>query len=167
MTDTLKLTRSESVIIRRSEPDLLEVEGVWGPGGSPPPKHFHPAQDERFEVIVGTLRAKVDGDERDLRQGEVLEIPRGTPHQMWNPGEAEARASWQTRPAGRTEQWFRAVDAVIGRSEGDPGALDFAPLLSEYDDVFRLAVAPQPLVKPAVGLLGRLGRLLDRRGEEG
>ncbi|MGH2922824.1 MAG: cupin domain-containing protein, partial [Solirubrobacterales bacterium] len=94
MPDALKLTPSESVIVRRSESGLLEVEGIWGPGGSPPPKHFHPDQDERFEVIVGALRAKVDGSERDLRQGDVLDIPRGAVHQMWNPGEVEARASW-------------------------------------------------------------------------
>jgi hypothetical protein len=30
MSDTLKLTPTESVIVRRSEPDLLEVEGIWG-----------------------------------------------------------------------------------------------------------------------------------------
>jgi quercetin dioxygenase-like cupin family protein len=162
MSDQLKLTPTESVIVRRSDPDLLEVEGIWGPGGKPPPKHFHPSQDERFEVIVGTLRARVDGDERDLRQGDVLDIPRGSVHQMWNPGETEARASWQTRPAGRTEQWFRAVDALFreGRvgDDGMPGPLVFGTLLSEYDDVFRLAVAPQLLVKPLVGILGRLGR---------
>ncbi len=54
VSETLKLTPSESVIIRRAEPSVLEVEGVYGPGGSPPPKHLHPEQDERFRVIAGT-----------------------------------------------------------------------------------------------------------------
>jgi hypothetical protein len=39
-----------------------------------------------------------------------------------------------------------------------PGPLAFGVLLSEYDDVFRLAVGPAPLLKPAIGLLGVLGR---------
>jgi len=166
MADTLKLTPTESVIIRRSEPDLLEVEGIWGPGGSPPPKHFHPDQDEHFEVIIGVLRAKVDGTEHELRQGDALDIPRGAVHQMWNPGEVEARASWQTRPAGRTEEWFRAVDAITREAgeEGRPGPLAFGGLLSEFDDVFRLAVAPQPLVRPLVGALGAIARARGRRG---
>ncbi len=162
MAEALKLTPTESVIVRRSEPELLEVEGIWGLGGDPPPKHFHPSQDEQFAVIVGTLRARVDGEEHELRQGDALEIPRGAVHQVWNPGGAEARASWQTRPAGRTEEWFRAVDATIRREElgggGMPGPLAFGALLSEFDDVFRLALAPQLVMRPLVGVLGRIGR---------
>jgi len=162
MAEALKLTPTESVIVRRSEPGVLEVEGIWGPGGSPPPKHFHPSQDEHFKVIVGALRARVDGEERDLRQGDALDIPRGAVHQMWNPGSTEARASWQTRPAGRTEEWFRAVDGAIRREAerggGVPGPLAYGALLSEFDDVFRLAVGPQLMMRPLVGVLGRLGR---------
>lgn len=161
MNDTLKLTASETVIIRRSEPSLLEVEGVYGPGGSLPPKHFHPEQDEHFRVISGELTARVDGDEHELKQGDVLEIPRGAVHQMWNPHEAEARVAWQTRPAGRTEQWFRAVDAVVREAveEGkSPSTLAFGVLLRRFPDTFRLAAAPQALMRPAVAVLGAAGR---------
>ena len=45
---TLKIGPTESVTVRESTPELLELEATWGPGGSPPPKHFHPAQDEHF-----------------------------------------------------------------------------------------------------------------------
>ena len=76
------LTPSESVRVVRDEPDLLEVEGTWGPGGSAPPKHFHPSQDERFEVLEGVLTARVDGEQRELRPGDVLDIPRGAVHRM-------------------------------------------------------------------------------------
>jgi mannose-6-phosphate isomerase-like protein (cupin superfamily) len=135
MAETLKLTPSESVTIRQSAPDVLEVEASYGPGGKPPPAHYHPAQDEHFEVLEGTLRAKVGGDERDLAPGAVLDIPQGTPHQMWNPGEQRARVIWQTRPALRTEDWFRSIDGLL--REGGAGP-DFGALLSEFDDVFRL-----------------------------
>jgi hypothetical protein len=81
---------------------------------------------------------------------------------MWNPGSEPARVRWQTRPRGRTEQWFRSVDALhregkVGRN-GMPGPLAFGALLSEYDDVLRLAVGPGPLVQGAITLLGALGR---------
>jgi mannose-6-phosphate isomerase-like protein (cupin superfamily) len=154
--DVLKLTPSETVEIRSSAREALEVEGNWGPEGSAPPKHFHPAQDEHFEILAGTLRARVDGEQRDLGPGEQLEIPSGAVHQMWNPGSEPARALWRTSPAGRTEQWFRAVDSL--HREGRTGPLAFGVLLSEYDDVFRLAAAPAPLVRPAVAVLGALGR---------
>jgi mannose-6-phosphate isomerase-like protein (cupin superfamily) len=131
MVETLKLTPSESVTIKQSSPELLEVEGSYGPGGSPPPAHFHPAQDEHFEVLDGTMRAKVGGEERELGPGETLEIPRGTSHQMWNPGEQAARVVWQTRPALRTEEWFRSIDALHreGRvgARGCPGHSPSAP----------------------------------------
>ena len=162
MAETMKITPRESIEVRSAGPELFEVEVTYGPSGSPPPKHYHPAQDEHFEVLAGEIRTRVDGEDRTLAPGERLDIPRGAVHQMWNPGETEARASWQTRPAGRTEQWFRAVDALFreGRvgDDGMPGPLVFGTLLSEYDDVFRLAVAPQALVRPLVGVLGRLGR---------
>ena len=162
MGDVLKLTPGESVEVVRSDPELLEVEGTWAPDGSPPPKHYHPGQDERFEVVEGTLRARVDGFERDLAPGDELRIPSGAVHQMWNPGAEATRAVWQTRPPGRTERWFRAVDRLHreGRvgSNGMPGPLAFSVLLTEYDDVFRLAVPAQPVVRAALAGLSVVGR---------
>jgi mannose-6-phosphate isomerase-like protein (cupin superfamily) len=162
MAEAMKLTPTESVTIRKSEPEVLEVEGNYAPNGSAPPSHLHPAQDEHFEVLEGRMRAKVGGEEIDLAKGDELDIPRGTAHQMWNPGAEPARVRWQTSPAGRTEDWFRSVDALhregkVGRN-GMPGPLAFGVLLSEYDDVFRLAVGPGPLVQGAVSVLGVIGR---------
>lgn len=82
MTTTFRLTRSETVTVLRHDPELLEVEGRWGPKGKPPPPHFHPDQDERFEILGGRLTAKVDGEERELGPGDTLEIPSGTSHQI-------------------------------------------------------------------------------------
>ena len=161
MSQNLKLTPSETVTVKRSTPEALEVEGEWAPEGKAPPKHFHPAQDERFEVLAGELTARVDGAERVLRAGETIEIPRGAVHQLWNAGGAPARASWRTSPAGRTEQWFRAIDALHreGRvgAGGMPGPLAFGVMLTEYRDVFRLA-GPDLLTRPVLAVLGALGR---------
>ena len=163
MSETLRLTPRETVTLRKSSPELLEVEGSWAPGGEPPPPHFHPAQDEHFEVIAGTLTARVDGEQRDLGPGETLDIPRGTKHQMWNRGEEPVRAVWQTRPAGRTEEWFRSIDRLfrkgrVGR-KGMPGPLAFGVCLTEYRDVFRLAAGPDFLTRPLLAVLGALGRV--------
>ena len=164
MADTLKLTPHETLTIQRSEPEVLEVEAVYGPGGSPPPAHLHPSQDERFEVLAGEIRARVDGGDRTLSVGETLDIPPGTKHQMWNASSAETRLLWQTRPAGRTEQWFRTVDRLISENEGRmPGPTAFAAVLGEYRDVFRLAAGPDWALRPALGALGAIGRLRRRR----
>lgn len=165
---TLKLTASESLRIVASGPEALAVEAIYGPGGSPPPRHSHPAQDELFRVLEGTVRVRFGREEHDLATGEELEIPARLAHQIWNPGDTPARVSWKTIPAGRTEQWFRAIDA-LNRAAGDktPSALGFAVALNEYRDTFRLVVGPDLLVLPAISLLARVGRLRGHRVGEG
>jgi mannose-6-phosphate isomerase-like protein (cupin superfamily) len=168
LSETLKLTPSESLTVRRSDPDRLEVVAEYGPRGSAPPKHLHPAQDERFEVLEGSLTVRVSGVERRLEPGDELEVPRGTVHQMWNPGAEPARVLWETRPRGRTDKWFRELDGLhrsgrVGRN-GMPGALAFGVLLSEYRDVFRLA-GQDPLLRPAFAALALIGRARGYRAE--
>jgi mannose-6-phosphate isomerase-like protein (cupin superfamily) len=166
----LSLTPTESVEVRSSTPEALEVEATYGEASRPPPKHLHPDQDERFEVLAGSLRAVVGDEERTLGPGETLDIPRGTPHQMWNAGAGQARVAWQTRPRLRTEEWFTALDTLQRqgrvRHDGMPGPLAFGALLTEYRDVFRLAVGPEPVVRGALALLGAAGRVRGYRPVE-
>lgn len=162
MSAQLKITPTESVEIRDSTSAALEVEATYGPSSKAPPKHFHPGQDERFEVLSGELCVRVDGEERRLVEGEAVEIPRGAVHQMWNPGDEPSRVLWRTSPGGRTEQWFRAIDSLhregkVGK-DGMPGPLAFGVLLQEYRDVFRLA-GPDLVLRPALALLAALGRV--------
>lgn len=158
--DLLQLTEKESIRVVSSSAEALLVEAEYGPDGSPPPKHFHPVQDEHFEVLAGTLRARVDDVEHTLRTGEEIEIPRGAVHQMWNPGGEPARVAWKTSPGGRTEEWFRAVDRVNREAgDGPPGPLAFGVLMREYGDTFRLALGPQFLMAPLVLGLALGGRL--------
>ena len=165
LTRVLKLTPHESVEIRSDTPEALEVEVRYEPGGSPPPKHLHPAQEEHFQVLEGEMRTRVDGEERTLHAGDAIDIPRRAVHQIWNPGGAPTRATWITKPAGRTRQWFEAIDSLhregrVGRN-GMPSPLAFAVFLTEYDDVFQLVAGPRPLVYGALRALAPIGR---RRG---
>jgi quercetin dioxygenase-like cupin family protein len=164
MADTqLKITPHESIAVRRADESRLEVEVTYAPGGDAPPAHLHPTQDERFEILAGQLHARVDGEERVLEAGDTLSIPRGSVHSMWNPGDDPVRAIWETSPRGRTLQWFQAIDALHreGRvdKKGMPGPLAFAVLLTEYDDVFRLAARPRGLIRVALRGLSAIGRL--------
>jgi mannose-6-phosphate isomerase-like protein (cupin superfamily) len=167
MTTTLKIAPGGSLRIRSNTLELLELEAVYGPAGSPPPKHWHPEQDEHFEVLEGSLRARAGDRDVLLGPGETIDIPRRTVHQFWNPGSEPARVIWQVRPAGRTADWFASIDALyregrVGRA-GTPGALAFAVLLTEFPDVFRLATPAAPLVRAALATLAPLGRLRGYR----
>jgi mannose-6-phosphate isomerase-like protein (cupin superfamily) len=159
----LKITPTESVEIHHSDADRLTVQVSYAPGGGLPPAHFHPVQDERFEVLAGALHVRVEGEERVLHPGDTLDVPRGTVHQMWNAGDEPVRAIWETTPGGRTHDWFRTIDGLhrdglVGK-DGMPGPLAFAVLLTEYDDVFRLAARPQAAIRAALAALAVVGRL--------
>ena len=112
--ETLVLHDGETVTIRTaaadSDGELLEMDAEWTPvAAHKPPVHLHPLQDERFEIREGELSVKLDGSVHVLRAGDSIEIPRGAVHSMWSSGDGPTRASWQVRPALRTEDFFAAV----------------------------------------------------------
>jgi mannose-6-phosphate isomerase-like protein (cupin superfamily) len=158
----LHLGEHETLRIVRNTPEVLEVEGTWTPGGSPPPAHLHPSQDEQFEVRTGRLTAIVDGNERKLEPSDTLRIPRGTPHKMYNANPEPATAVWRTRPAGRTAEWFATVDRLSKGGTQTPSGPALAKAVISYGDVFRLAVVPLPL-RPLVQVGLRVLALADRR----
>ncbi|HEX6710827.1 MAG TPA: cupin domain-containing protein [Rubrobacter sp.] len=146
---------------------LLEVEAVYTkPSPSRPPTHYHPAQEERFEVLSGEVRVQVGGEARTLREGETLVIPAGTRHEMW--AEAEGvRVNWQTRPAMKTETFFETVwglsrDGMTG-SNGTPNLLQAAVIAQAYANEFRLARPPWLMQRVLFAMLARLGRLFGYR----
>ena len=141
MSDELKLGPTALVRVVRSDPEELEVEATYAPGGQAPPNHLHPDQDEHFEILEGAMQVVIgDGPEQTAGEGETLDVARGTPHVMWNAADAPTRTRWITRPAGRTEEWFRALDSFQRRIEaGETVAGDeYVRALEEYADVFRI-----------------------------
>ena len=128
MPEQLRTGPATTLTVLADAPEAFVVEAAYAGDGSRPPAHLHPAQDERFEVLAGTLCAVLDGEERTLGHGDTLDVPRGTAHTMWAP--EPARVRWETRPGGRTAAFFRALAAP------EP---DYPALLREYADVFRLA----------------------------
>jgi quercetin dioxygenase-like cupin family protein len=162
MSRTYQLTPHEAVAVRRAGADELVVEVTYGQGQAPV-AHFHPDQDEAFEVTSGVVGARIDGVAREYRAGDRIVVPRGAVHQMWNAGEGDATATWITTPAGRTLEWFQALDESqrsgnLGKN-GMPGPLAMGVLLTEYRDVMRLAARPRSLVRGALALLAWIGRM--------
>lgn len=139
--------------------ELLELEAVYPPGGKPPPEHYHPAQEERFEAVEGTVHVRLDGRERELRAGETLVIPARAGHTFWNPGAEPARLLWQVRPALRTERFFETL-AALG---GPPNPLLGTLLVREYGDVIRLSKPPAGVQAVAFPVLAAIARVVGQR----
>jgi uncharacterized cupin superfamily protein len=138
----LRLGPTARLRIVRSDDEELEVEATYAPGSAAPPNHFHPAQDEAFEILEGSMQVRIDGGpETTLGAGETLDVPRGTPHTMWNGADVPARTRWITRPAGRTEGWFRTLDSFQRRTEAGETVepQEYARALEDFEDVFQLA----------------------------
>lgn len=90
------------------------------------------SQTEHFEILEGTLTLLLGGARKTLRTGEMITIPSGAKHRMWNSGSTPARAIWRTTPAGRTEKWFARIEAVNQREHSD--LLDFAVAAQEESE---------------------------------
>jgi quercetin dioxygenase-like cupin family protein len=120
------------------EPDLLVLESSYAAGGAPAPEHLHPAQDEHFTVLSGTVLAGVDGERRILREGDELEVPAGTPHEFGGAPEQAGTVRWEVRPALRTWEFLELVhENLEAAAEEREPARPLDP--AEWDDVFRLA----------------------------
>lgn len=134
MSEELALGPATTLRVLSHDEQALVLDARYAGGSSPPPAHLHPVQDERFEVRAGEMQALVGSERRTIALGEVLEIPRGTVHQMWNEGEEQAIVTWRTTPPGRTLDWFRELAATLrGEGREDPSTL-----LDDYADVFVL-----------------------------
>ena len=86
--DAYTLPGGASFVIRTSAAatggERVELEITLPSGASGPPPHFHPRQEEQWNVLQGTLAVQVDGDWRDLREGESASVPAGHVHTLRN-----------------------------------------------------------------------------------
>ena len=91
---------------------LLRIEYLARSVTPPPEDHWHPDQEERVEVLSGTLRCRLDGHERLLGAGDTLVIPAGAPHALWNDDLQGSCSIGEYRPALDTLAMFEVVFAA-------------------------------------------------------
>jgi mannose-6-phosphate isomerase-like protein (cupin superfamily) len=56
------------------------------PPGSETAEHYHPLSEELYYFVAGSGRMRLGEDEGDVRTGDCVVIPPGTPHKLWNAG---------------------------------------------------------------------------------
>src|SRR5207245_11491260 len=79
------------------EGEILHAE-VWADPGGDVPAHYHPSQEERFEVLAGQVRFLVDGKRIDGGPGTRLVAPAGAKHGVANNGKSEAHLRVRVQP---------------------------------------------------------------------
>jgi mannose-6-phosphate isomerase-like protein (cupin superfamily) len=149
---------------RETNGELVVVEAFVQPTGFVASAHLHPNQDERFQVLRGTVGFRLHRSSIYAAPGQRITVPAGTPHKFWNAGEDEAHFVCEVRPALQFEQLIEtmfglAADGKTNR-KGMPNPLRLAVIgRSHYDDV-RLPFPPEWMQRMGLALGAPLGRLL-------
>jgi mannose-6-phosphate isomerase-like protein (cupin superfamily) len=147
--------------------ELLRYKAEFMPRGIAARTHVHPQQEERHEVLEGTLGITVAGREVELHAGDVAVVPAGVPHRLWSIGREPVSALFELRPALRWETLFEtaiglARDGNVNR-RGEPHLLQLAVLAREYQNEVHLAWPPLGIQRGLLAPLAWLGALLGNR----
>ena len=150
-----------------SNGELVAIELALPPGGRVPGRlHLHPLQEERFEVVEGRMRFRVEGERVTAEPGEVVVVPPGVPHDFANDGDQAALVRVEIRPALKMEQLFETAVALAeqGRTMlgGIPKPLELALFTREFDQEVQAAFPPFWLQRLVLAPLARLAKLRGR-----
>ena len=144
--------------------ELLEIEVSYKPNSSPPPSHYHPNQEERFEVLAGTFQTKINEVEQTYYVGDKFAVPPGVKHKMHNISDEVGRLNWQTRPALATETFFETLWGLArdGKTnpKGVPNLFQVALIGRAYAREFRLASPPYFILYALFAILTPIAKVM-------
>jgi quercetin dioxygenase-like cupin family protein len=154
----------QTIDVVERDADVLVLESSYRAGGAPAPLHYHPSQDEHFEVLSGVVRARIGGEKRELEVGETLDVPAGAPHEFGGHPDRDGRVRWEIRPPLRTLEFFEktfglAAEGKVNPKTGVPGLLQIALIMKTYDAEIRLVRPARGVQKILFGVLSPLARV--------
>ena len=137
---------------------------LWMRGdASSPPLHVHPRQEERIEVVSGSVRSVSGGVERVLGPGETVSTPPGAPHTVGPAGADAVEMIVEFRPPLGFERFAERTFALDraghldARGRGNPLRVATA---RPHEAEFFLPRIPIGLQRAVLRALDRLGRRL-------
>ena len=145
--------------------EYCEIDLQLTPDGAVPGTHVHPKQEERFEVIAGTMEFRLGLRKVVAGPGEVVVVPPGAVHNFANAGDETARVRVRMTPALKMEELFETTVALAmaGRvnRHGMPKPLDLALFVERFEDEARAPFPPAAVVRVLFAPLRFIAR---RRG---
>jgi quercetin dioxygenase-like cupin family protein len=158
----------ERIVFRQTSAETngeaVVIECFVQPNGAVAAAHVHPNQEERFQVLRGTVGIRSGRERIEAGPGQRITIPAGTPHRFWNAGDEEAHFVCEIRPALGFERLIEtmfslAADGKTGRN-GMPSPLRLAVIARHHFDDVRLPFPPAALQRIGLALGAPLGRAL-------
>jgi mannose-6-phosphate isomerase-like protein (cupin superfamily) len=159
-----------------SNGELVAIDLELPPGGRVPGRlHLHPRQEERFDVVSGTMKFRIKREQVLAGAGDDVTVPPGVPHDFANDGDETAHVRVEIRPALKMEQLFETAVALAeqGRTMlgGIPKPLELALFTREFGEEVEAAFPPRWLQRLALAPLAwfasRRGRSLDDTRKSG
>jgi len=94
---------------------LTESSFSWHallPPGTFVPPHVHPTQDEFIYVLEGKFDLLLDGQAAKASAGDLIRLPMGSKHGIFNKSNANTRALFWVAPSKRLYDLFVKIDKV-------------------------------------------------------
>src|SRR5437868_1100336 len=148
---------------RETNGEAVVIETFVQPNGFVAAAHVHPSQEERFEILRGSVGFRIGRKKLVARPGQRLTVPAGTPHKFWNAGDDEAHFVCEVRPALQFEALLETMFALAAdgktNRKGMPNPLQLAVIAQAHFDDVRLPFPPQWMQRAGLALGAPAGRL--------
>jgi quercetin dioxygenase-like cupin family protein len=143
--------------------ELLAFDLTLTPDGHVPGAHVHPEQEERFEIVAGTMEFRLGRKKVVAGPGETVVVPPGVRHRFANAGDDEARLRVEVRPALKMEQLLETTVALAHEGntnrKGMPRPVHLALFVREYEREVKAPFPPPRVVRALMAPLAAFGRL--------
>ena len=142
--------------------ELLEIELELAADGAVPGAHIHPEQEERFEVIEGTMSFRLGLKKIVAGPGDVVTVPAGARHKFSNGGDEPVEVRVEVRPALKMEDLLCNTVALATEGKtnrkGMPKPVHLALFVREYENEVRAPFPPPAVVRALMAPLAAIGR---------
>jgi len=79
------------------------------PAGSFVPPHIHHTQDEFIYLLSGQFEMLLDGQTLHANPGDLIRLPMGMPHGIFNKSGADVRALFYVSPSRKLHELFSRI----------------------------------------------------------
>lgn len=82
------------------------------PPGTFVPPHIHPTQDEFIYMLSGRFDLMLDGKDAAAEPGDLIRLPRGIPHGIFNKTDTDVKCLFWVSPSRRIYDLFWALHSL-------------------------------------------------------
>lgn len=143
------------------------VEVFLQPNGFLPVTHVHPGQEERVQVLRGSVGVRIGAGRTVAGPGSALTVPPGTAHRLWNAGDEPAHVVCELRPALQFESLVETLFTLAAEGKtnrrGLPSPLRLAVIAAAHFDTVRAPFPPPFVQRVALASCAAAGRAIGYR----